>query len=388
MNKESVVIAGECSRFVMLLQMHSNVDELQKGFMSLFLESVLVVFSKTSDGVSQEVLELRNVAVRLVSHLAQLPSSAIHFKDVLLSLPTSHRQQLQDIIRASVSQDSSSLKPKSLVPPMDIKLPAPVVATPEKITSSAAVVKAEILSTVPTSLNQASTVETGTDEENDDEDDDDDDDDWDTFQSFPASTNLEGSGSKTESVTEEETGFPVSSSIQDNESGSKAESVTEEETGFPVSSSIQDNESGSKAESTTEEETCFPVSSKSALAEEADDQHLESDRASDSKEVEKETVYSSLNEEALLTSQNDKNSSDDHLVETKEESVESSKSSEPEIVGVNTKLPSTEADSPALDDTSDYQDPQHLEKSVQDDQVECSNEHVVSEKVVAGNKSQ
>lgn len=53
MNKESVVIAGECLRFIMLLQMHSNVDELQKGFMSLFLESVLVVFSKTSDAVSQ-----------------------------------------------------------------------------------------------------------------------------------------------------------------------------------------------------------------------------------------------------------------------------------------------------------------------------------------------
>ncbi|KAF8050066.1 hypothetical protein N665_2051s0001 [Sinapis alba] len=356
MNKESVVIAGECLRFIMLLQMNSNVDELQKGFMSLFLESVLVVFSKTSDGVSQEVLELRNVAVRLVSHLAQLPSSAVHFKDVLLSLPATHRQQLQDIIRASVSQDSSPLKPKSLVPPMDIKLPAPVVATPEKVTSSA-VVKAETLSTVPTSLNQVSTVESGMDEENDeDEDDDDDDDDWDTFQSFPASTNLEGSGSKTESVTEEETGFPVSSSMQDNES------------------------------------------SKSALAEEADDQNLASDRAcdttgedsvvDDSKEAEEETVESSLNEEALLTSQNDKISSDDHLVEMKEESVESSKRSEPEIIGVDIKLPSTEADSPSLDDTSDDLDPQQLQKSVQDDQVKCSNEHVVLEKTVAENKSE
>ncbi|KAJ4884026.1 HEAT repeat-containing protein [Raphanus sativus] len=440
MNKESVVIAGECLRFIMLLQMHSNVDELQKGFMSLFLESVLVVFSKTSDAVSQEVLELRNVAVRLVSHLAQLPSSAVHFKDVLLSLPTTHRQQLQDIIRASVSQDSSSVKPKSLVPPMDIKLPAPVLATPEKVTSSAVVVKAETLPTVPTSLNQVSTVESGINEENDDEDeeDDDDDDDWDTFQSFPASTNLEGSGSKAENITEEETGFPVSSSIQDNESGSKAESVTEEETGFPVSSSIQDNESGSKAESITGEETGFPVSSsiqdnesgskaesvteeetgfrlsssiqdnesgikaesitgeetgfpvsssiqdnesnKSAVAEEADDQHLASDRASDSKEVEEETVESSLNEEALLTSQNDKIASDDQLVEMKEELVESSKSSEPEIIGVDTKLPSTGAESPALDDTSDDLDPQHFEKPVQDDQAECSNEHVVSEK--------
>lgn len=43
----------------------------------------------------QEVLEIRTATVRLVSHLAQLPSSAIHFKDVLLSLPTTHRQQLQ-----------------------------------------------------------------------------------------------------------------------------------------------------------------------------------------------------------------------------------------------------------------------------------------------------
>lgn len=350
MNKESVVIAGECLRFIMLLQMHSNVDEHQKGFMSLFLESVLVVFSKTSDGVSQEVLEIRTATVRLVSHLAQLPSSAIHFKDVLLSLPTTHRQQLQDIIRASVSQDSSTLKPKSLVPPMDIKLPAPVVATPEKVTSSAPlVVKAETLSTVPTSLNQASTVESGTDEENDDEDDDDD---WDTFQSFPASTNPEGSGSKTESVTEEETDLPASSSIQDDES------------------------------------------KKSPLVEEAYDQHLASEPTADttkedsvdnSKGDEEETVESSLNEE--VTSQNDI-SSDDHLVEMKEESVESRKSSEPEIIGVDTKLPSTEADSPALDDTSDDLDPQHLEKSVQDDQVKCSNEHVVSEKTVAENKSE
>lgn len=53
MNKESVVIAGECLRFIMLLQTHSTVDELQRGFMSLFLESVLVIFSKTSDGVTQ-----------------------------------------------------------------------------------------------------------------------------------------------------------------------------------------------------------------------------------------------------------------------------------------------------------------------------------------------
>ncbi|KAG2322694.1 hypothetical protein Bca52824_015907 [Brassica carinata] len=279
MNKESVVIAGECLRFIMLLQMNSNVDEHQKGFMSIFLESVLVVFSKTSDDISQEVLELRNVAVRLVSHLAQLPSSAVHFKDVLLSLPTTHRQQLQ-------------------IAPSEAKI-------------------------------------------------------------F-GSTN----------------GYQITSSCA---SGSKTESVTEEETGFPESSSIQDDESN-----------------KSPLAEEANDQHLASDRASDTKEdsvddsegVEEETVESSLNEEALLTSQNDKISSDDHLVELKEESVESRKSSEPEIIGVDTKLPLTEADSPTLDDTPDDLDPQQFSKSVQDDQVGCSNEHVVSEKTVAEKKSE
>jgi len=45
----------------MLLQTHSITDELQKGFMSLFLEVVLVVFSKTSDGVSQVPFLARHV---------------------------------------------------------------------------------------------------------------------------------------------------------------------------------------------------------------------------------------------------------------------------------------------------------------------------------------
>lgn len=43
----------------------------------------------------QEINTLRSTAVRLVSHLAQVPSSAAHFKDVLLSMPAAYRQQLQ-----------------------------------------------------------------------------------------------------------------------------------------------------------------------------------------------------------------------------------------------------------------------------------------------------
>ncbi|CAE5963233.1 unnamed protein product [Arabidopsis arenosa] len=373
MNKESVVIAGECLRFIMLLQTHSITDELQRGFMSLFLEVVLVVFSKTSDGVSQEVLELRNVAVRLVSHLAQLPSSAVHFKDVLLSLPATHRQQLQDIIRASVSKDSALPKPKSLVPPMDIKLPAPVVATPEKVTSTANMVKAEALSTVPISFNQISTVESGIDEENDEEEDDDDDDDWDTFQSFPASTNLEGSESKTESVAEEEPGLPGSSSIQDDESNETNNSLLAEEADDQhfASDNATDTtreDSNDKSKEVDEEtvEPCFTTSE---------------DSVDKSKEVEEETVDPCRIEEAL-TSQNDKTSSDDHPVE--------SKNLESENIGTDIKLTSTEVDSPALDDTSDDLEPHQIQKLTED---ESSKEHVgadviVTEHTMAENKSE
>ncbi|KAL1208787.1 Protein SWEETIE [Cardamine amara subsp. amara] len=378
MNKESVVIAGECLRFIVLLQTHSKTDELQRGFMSLFLEAVLVVFSNPSDGVSQEALELRNVAVRLVSHLAQLPSSAVHFKDVLLSLPTTHRQQLQDIIRASVSKDSTLPQPKSLVTPMDIKLPAPVVATPEKVASFAEMVKAETVSIVPTSFNQVSTVESGIDEENDEEEDDDDDDDWDTFQSFPASTNLEGSESKTETIAEEEPDLPGSSSIQDDESNETNNSLLVEE----------GVDSDHDADITREDS----VDKSKGVEEETVEEVVDSDHAADirredyvdkSKGVEDETA------EEALTSQNEKTSSDDHLVETSEQSVER-KSSESENIGDDIKHASTEVVSPAIDDTSDDLEPQQLQKALEDD---SSKEHdgpdvVVLEKTMAEHKSQ
>lgn len=43
----------------------------------------------------QEINELRNAAIKLVTQLAQSPLSAIHFKDVLLAMPIMQRQQLQ-----------------------------------------------------------------------------------------------------------------------------------------------------------------------------------------------------------------------------------------------------------------------------------------------------
>lgn len=44
-SKESVAIMGECLRIFVLLQTLSKVGECQRGFMSLLLEAVIVIFS-------------------------------------------------------------------------------------------------------------------------------------------------------------------------------------------------------------------------------------------------------------------------------------------------------------------------------------------------------
>ncbi|KAJ6288020.1 hypothetical protein OIU77_026305, partial [Salix suchowensis] len=94
-SKESVAIAGECLRFLVLLQTLSKANECQRGFMNLLLKAIVMIFSASEDDSSQEVSDIRTNAVRLVSSLAQIPSSAVCFKDVLLSMPVSHKQQHQ-----------------------------------------------------------------------------------------------------------------------------------------------------------------------------------------------------------------------------------------------------------------------------------------------------
>lgn len=66
----------------------------------LLLKLALNFFIHSFDHANkwQEVNDLRSTAVKLVSRLAQIPSSAIHFKDVLLSMPPLHRQQLQVLL--------------------------------------------------------------------------------------------------------------------------------------------------------------------------------------------------------------------------------------------------------------------------------------------------
>ncbi|KAK2986818.1 hypothetical protein RJ640_011043 [Escallonia rubra] len=200
-NKEAVAIVGECMRILMLLQALSKANECQKGLMTLLLETAVLVFSASEDGPSQEVNDLKSTGIRLVSQIAQVPSSAAYFKDVLLAMPVTQRQLLQGMIRASVTQEQKPTQTKSAVPALVIKLPAQTEETRQKS------------SFPPSSVQQI-------DENREEEEEEDDD--WDAFQSFPASTHEiphEISPSvKVESTAEEST-INERYSISDSTSG-------------------------------------------------------------------------------------------------------------------------------------------------------------------------
>ncbi|XP_027350855.1 protein SWEETIE [Abrus precatorius] len=180
MTKESVTIASECLSLMVLLQTLSKGNDCQRSFMTLLLEAVVMIFLSTEDGFSQEFSDLRSTAIKLVSRLALLPSSAIHFKDVLLSMPPLHRQQLQDVIRASVTHDKNPTDLK--LPVLDIKIPKPSEGIEEKESASSAAVMQT--------------------DENDKEEDEVSEDDWDAFQSFPVSKTEDGDESEAEHAGE------------------------------------------------------------------------------------------------------------------------------------------------------------------------------------------
>ncbi|XP_020536843.1 protein SWEETIE isoform X2 [Jatropha curcas] len=222
-SKESVAVAGECLRFLALLQTLSKDSECQRGFMCLLLNAILMVFFASEDNSSQEVIDLRSTAVRLLSHLAQVPSLAVHFKDVLLSMPTAHRQQLQGVIRASVVQDHNVMSAKPTTP-LEIKLPVPKDTRPLPAP------------TLPiedvrerNSATSAASVNSDNDNINEEQDDEDD---WDAFQSFPASTNATGKGSEAQSDAEErelvEKSLEIKSGIDDNQEFSTSQPIKDD----------------------------------------------------------------------------------------------------------------------------------------------------------------
>uniref|UniRef100_A0A803LAT9 HEAT repeat-containing protein n=1 Tax=Chenopodium quinoa TaxID=63459 RepID=A0A803LAT9_CHEQI len=161
--RESAALAGECLRILVLMQTLPKDVECQKGLMSLILEAVVMILSSTENSPSEETIDLRNTAIRLVSHVAQVPSAAEHLKEVLLGMPVTLRQQIQNIIRASVTQEHQTTQAKPNAGILEIKLPHQSYESKEGNSPAS-------------SPHQT-------------DDDFEDDDDWDAFQSFAAATN-------------------------------------------------------------------------------------------------------------------------------------------------------------------------------------------------------
>ncbi|PIA63576.1 hypothetical protein AQUCO_00201132v1 [Aquilegia coerulea] len=181
-SKDAVAITGECLRLLVLIQTLSKVAECQKGIIKLLLEIIVMVVSESVDDHSKESNEIRATAVRLVSHLAQIPSSAAHFKDVLLAMPVIRREKLQDIIRASVTVDNSTLI-KPTASPLIIKIPMPNEQSKKND------------SQVDTPVSSKMHPDEGSlDEEEED---------WDAFQSFPATANAPITNSEVEGIAVE-----------------------------------------------------------------------------------------------------------------------------------------------------------------------------------------
>ncbi|XP_004306022.1 PREDICTED: HEAT repeat-containing protein 5B isoform X1 [Fragaria vesca subsp. vesca] len=226
--EKAASVAGECLGLLVLLQTSSKSSECQRGFMNLLLEAVLVVFKASEEGFSQEVNKLRSTAVRLVSHLAQVPSSAVHFKDVLLSMPPTHRQQFQGFIRASVTQEHNATQMKPTTPFLEIKLPVP------------AMVSKEMRPPAPATTSHSPVSDHQRDEE-EKEDEDEDEDDWDAFQSFPATTSAAENDSRVDSALE--TPDPV-----ENSSISEVNTESDQFHGDSVSRPLNNVEATSKAD--------------------------------------------------------------------------------------------------------------------------------------------
>ncbi|KAM7524202.1 hypothetical protein LguiA_014104 [Lonicera macranthoides] len=222
--REGVAVVGECLRILMLLQTLSKDAECQKSLMNLLLEATVLVFSVSDDDHSREVDDLRGTTIRLVSQLAQIPSSAVYFKDALLAMPVTHRQQLQDIIRASVTQEQNPTQTKSGAPPLVIKLPTQIEETGPKIPLP------------PIPMKQ-------TDHDTEEEEDD----DWDAFQSFPASTNEVTPSLEVKRTTQEPNNAIESKNV--GQEASEAENQMKEFHGSQDSGQLNEVSSGQLSDS-------------------------------------------------------------------------------------------------------------------------------------------
>ncbi|KAF8667911.1 hypothetical protein HU200_052539 [Digitaria exilis] len=167
-NKESLGVIDESLKLLFLFHTLTQSKQYQQDATTLLLEALLMVFYISSDTVSQELAEVNSNSRRLFSHFIQIPSVAIQMKDIMLSAPPERRQQLQDMVRASVTQGQ--------------------IIVPVSARSEQDVQDSNIKNSGSTDESTAEGSECCANQGKDEKevDDDDWDEDWDTFQSLPA----------------------------------------------------------------------------------------------------------------------------------------------------------------------------------------------------------
>ncbi|KAL2632357.1 hypothetical protein R1flu_017043 [Riccia fluitans] len=202
----SAAAVGECLKLLILMHSLVEGDEAQLNVLHLLLPAVIAAASFQSRGPSQAANTLTATAVKLVTHLASVPSSAAQFKTVLLEMPLESRQQLQAIVKTSMSQQPSS---SSLPAPAPVSLPPPKLFTPSASTGGTGLIPPPVSSSPLPKVAQASPQPAQV------ENFDDDDDDWDDFQE--SSQTIESSDVQKDQEQNFESDFQRFSAGSDNQ---------------------------------------------------------------------------------------------------------------------------------------------------------------------------
>ncbi|XP_024396229.1 protein SWEETIE isoform X2 [Physcomitrium patens] len=261
MTSAAAGLVGEALKLLVLL--HSLVDgeEAQLEVLHVLLPAIIAAASV--DGKeNQAALALINAAVKLVTHLASVPSTATQFRKVLLDMPAESRQQLQSIIRASMAQhDSANPSFPTALPPASI--PKPVLPPPSSGFLPPPPASAQfIVRTSSTALTSQASL--------DFDDDDEVDDDWDDFQAHEGNEEspADSSMQPVEDQTEREASEPQASSPHPSTSTSTdlvdedvKEAMPAQKTGDDTADSLVDS-----ANRTVEKEKLEEDSSVSSLS--------------------------------------------------------------------------------------------------------------------------
>ncbi|XP_042445912.1 protein SWEETIE isoform X2 [Zingiber officinale] len=167
--RESLAVTEECLKLLFIFHTLAQGSEHQHHFTLLLLEALHLVFYQSNECHAEVLSGINTTTRRMVSRLVQIPTAAAHIKDAMLEMPVLQRQQLQEMIRASINPQGQMT--------MQVKLPDTKVQTFDTIQALSE--KQEV--------NEEHTYDGDTKDEGEDENEDEDD-DWDNFQSFPADT--------------------------------------------------------------------------------------------------------------------------------------------------------------------------------------------------------